>query len=282
LNPRRLQVAEKRIVLGNCGKIDPQDIESYLRAGGFGAYQKACKMKPRAIVEEVKKSGLTGRGGAGFPCGLKWEMAHNIKAKEKYLICNADEGEVGQFKDKYLLSNDPFTLIEVCASQPWPSAPRSLHLSQGRISFYFRPVTQAIKQPGEGLFEAVDITVFEGAGAYVCGEESALMNSIEGQRGESRYKPPYPPQRAMGSPTIINNVETLMTFPYYKQRLSLVQRDGDEEEQGHQGVLHQRRCRTSGIYELRWELAQGAGDRSGRRGGCQSVQVGVPPAPSSL
>jgi len=91
-------VAEKRIVLANCGAVDPQDIESYLKAGGFKAYEKARGMKPKAIVAEVKKSGLTGRGGAGFPCGLKWELAMNAKGRQKYLICNADEGEVGAFK----------------------------------------------------------------------------------------------------------------------------------------------------------------------------------------
>ena len=105
-------MAEKRIVLGNCGIIDPRDIVAYIAKGGFKALEKARKMKPAAIVAEIKKSGLTGRGGAGFPCGLKWELALNTKAKQKYLICNADEGEVGTFKDKYILSHDPFGLIE--------------------------------------------------------------------------------------------------------------------------------------------------------------------------
>jgi len=209
-------VAEKRIVLGNCGAIDPQDIESYLRNGGFKAYQKARKMKPKAIVEEIKKSGLTGRGGAGFPCGLKWELARNTKAKTKYLICNADEGEVGTFKDKYLLSHDPFGLIEgICIAGLAIGAQQAFIYLRAEYHFLYDPLCRNVAQAKEkGFLKHLDIKVFEGAGAYICGEESALMNSIEGQRGESRYKPPYPPQRGLWNmPTIINNVETLMNIP---------------------------------------------------------------------
>ncbi len=210
-------MGEKRIVLGNCGKIDPQDIESYLRAGGFGAYQKACKMKPRAIVEEVKKSGLTGRGGAGFPCGLKWELAMNARGRQKYLICNADEGEVGAFKDKYILSHDPFGLVEgmLIAGMAVGAGTAYIYL-RGEYHPLNDLLASAIGQArSKGYLKDMDIQVFEGAGAYVCGEESALMNSIEGQRGESRYKPPYPPQRGLWDhPTIINNVETLMNIPH--------------------------------------------------------------------
>ncbi len=210
-------MGEKRIVLGNCGKIDPQDIESYLRAGGFGAYQKARKMKPRAFVEEVKKSGLTGRGGAGFPCGLKWELAMNARGRQKYLICNADEGEVGAFKDKYILSHDPFGLVEgmLIAGMAVGAGTAYIYL-RGEYHPLNDLLASAIGQArSKGYLKDMDIQVFEGAGAYVCGEESALMNSIEGQRGESRYKPPYPPQRGLWDhPTIINNVETLMNIPH--------------------------------------------------------------------
>ena len=210
-------MAEKRIVLGNCGAIDPQDIESYLRNGGFKAYQKARKMKPKAIVEEIKKSGLTGRGGAGFPCGLKWELARNTKAKTKYLICNADEGEVGTFKDKYLLSHDPFGLIEgICIAGLAIGAQQAFIYLRAEYHFLYDPLCRNVAQAKEkGFLKHLDIKVFEGAGAYICGEESALMNSIEGQRGESRYKPPYPPTRGLwDKPTIINNVETLMNVPH--------------------------------------------------------------------
>jgi len=210
-------VAEKRIVLGNCGAVDPQDINSYLKAGGFKAYEKARRMKPRAIVDEVKKSGLTGRGGAGFSCGVKWELALNARVGQKYLICNADEGEVGAFKDKYILSHDPFGLIEgmliaglvIGARQAYIYLRDEYHSLNSLLA-------SAIEQAGsKGYLKDTDIQVFEGAGAYVCGEESALMNSIEGQRGESRYKPPYPAARGLWNmPTIINNVETLMNVPH--------------------------------------------------------------------
>ena len=210
-------MAEKRIVLGNCGAIDPQDIESYLRNGGFKAYQKARKMKPKAIVEEIKKSGLTGRGGAGFPCGLKWELARNTKAKTKYLICNADEGEVGTFKDKYILSHDPFGLIEgICIAGLAIGAQQAFIYLRAEYHFLYDPLCRNVAQAKEkGFLKHLDIKVFEGAGAYICGEESALMNSIEGRRGESRYKPPYPPTCGLwDKPTIINNVETLMNVPH--------------------------------------------------------------------
>ena len=211
-------MAEKRIVLGNCGVIDPQNIETYLARGGFKGFVKARdKMKPKAIVDEVKKSGLTGRGGAGFSCGLKWELARNTKAKRKYLICNADEGEVGTFKDKYILSHDPFGLIEgMCIAGLAIGAQQAFIYLRAEYHFLYDLLCRAVAQAREkGFLKHMDIQVFEGAGAYVCGEESALMNSIEGQRGESRYKPPYPPTRGLWNmPTIINNVETLMNIPH--------------------------------------------------------------------
>ena len=209
-------MAEKRIVLGNCGVVDPQDIESYLKGGGFRAFEKARRMKPKAIVAEIKKSGLTGRGGAGFNCGLKWELAMKAKGRQKYLICNADEGEVGAFKDKYILSHDPFGLIEgMCIAGLAIGARQAYIYLRSEYHSLNSLLISAIEQAGsKGYLKEMDIQVFEGAGAYVCGEESALMNSIEGQRGESRYKPPYPPTRGLWNmPTIINNVETLMNIP---------------------------------------------------------------------
>lgn len=208
---------EKRIVLSNCGSIDPKDIGTYLARGGFTGLDKAQKMKPKAIVEEVKKSGLTGRGGAGFPCGLKWEIALNAKTKKKYLVCNADEGEVGTFKDKYILTHDPFGLIEgMCIASLAIGAQQAYIYLRNEYHFLYDQLCSAIEQAkSKGYLKHIDIRVFEGAGAYICGEESALMNSIEGRRGESRYKPPYPPTSGLWDyPTIINNVETLMNVPH--------------------------------------------------------------------
>lgn len=210
-------MAEKRIVLGNCGVIDPRNIDTYMAKGGFKGFEKARKMKPGAIVEEVKKSGLTGRGGAGFKTGLKWELALNAKSKDKYLICNADEGEVGAFKDRYILSNDPFGLIEgMCIAGLAIGAKQAYIYLRAEYHFLNELLCHAISQvKAKGFLKQMDISVFEGAGAYVCGEESALMESIEGKRGESRYKPPYPPTRGLWNmPTIINNVETLMNVPH--------------------------------------------------------------------
>ena len=208
---------EKRVVLENCGVINPEDITTYLDRDGFGAWQKALdKMTPEQIIEEVKASGLRGRGGAGFPCGLKWELASKAPGDEKYVICNADEGEVGTFKDRYILENDPFSLIEGIAI-----AARAVGARQGYIYLraeyhhLFDLLLNAVKQARErGFIPHMDIEIYEGAGAYVCGEESALMDSIEGKRGEVRYRPPFPPTKGLwGKPTIINNVETLMNIP---------------------------------------------------------------------
>ncbi len=208
---------EKRIVLKNCGVVDPRDITTYLDRGGFRAFLKARDtMKPGEIIDEIKRSGLTGRGGAGFSCGMKWELARKTAAREKHLICNADEGEVGTFKDRYILTNDPFGLIEgLCIA--------GLAIGAGKGYIYLRAeyhslrerLVQAIEQVRRnGFLKHMDLQVFEGAGAYICGEESALMDSMEGKRGESRYKPPFPPVSGLwGKPTVINNVETLMNVP---------------------------------------------------------------------
>ncbi len=208
---------EKRIVLKNCEIINPNDINTYLSQDGFKALKKAlAEMAPEQVIEEVKASGLRGRGGAGFPCGLKWELARNAPGDEKYVICNADEGEVGTFKDRYILEKDPFSLIEGIAIAAY-----AIGVQQGYI--YLRAeyhhlldlLLKAIGQAREkGFLKHVDIDIREGAGAYVCGEESALMDSIEGKRGEARYKPPFPPSEGLWrKPTIINNVETLMNIP---------------------------------------------------------------------
>jgi len=211
-------VPERRIILKNCVVIDPGDISSYLKSGGFTSFVKARDtLTPDKIIDEIKKSGLTGRGGAGFSCGLKWELARNAKTKKKYIICNADEGEVGTFKDRYLLTNDPFGLIEgICIAGLAVGAGQAYLYLRAEYHSLFKLLSNAIDQVRQkGFLKHMDIRVFEGAGAYICGEESALMNSIEGGRGESRYKPPYPPTQGLWeSPTVINNVETFMNIPH--------------------------------------------------------------------
>jgi len=210
-------VPEKRIVLRNCGVIDPKRITTYLDRGGFKAWQKARdEMTPEAVIEEIKASGLRGRGGAGFPTGLKWELTRKAQGDEKYVICNADEGEVGTFKDRYIMEGDPFTLVEAMAIAGYAiGSNRAYIYLRGEYHYLIDLLTNAISQAKEmGFLEHLTIDIFEGAGAYVCGEESALMDSIEGKRGEVRYRPPFPPTKGLwGKPTVIDNVETLMNIP---------------------------------------------------------------------
>ena len=207
---------EKRIVLKNCEVIDPESITTYLDRDGFRAWQKVLdEMTPEQVIEEVKTSGLRGRGGAGFPCGLKWELAGKAQGDEKYVICNADEGEVGTFKDRYILENDPFTLIEGIAIAAYAIGAKQGYIYlRAEYHYLLDLLMNAIGQVRErGFLQHVDIDIREGAGAYICGEESALMDSIEGKRGEVRYRPPFPPSRGLWEkPTIINNVETLMNI----------------------------------------------------------------------
>ncbi|MFZ5570695.1 MAG: complex I 51 kDa subunit family protein [Thermodesulfobacteriota bacterium] len=246
---------EKRIVLRNCGAADSRDLESYLGRGGFAAFRKARDfMKPDHIIEEVRQSGLTGRGGAGFSCGLKWQLAKNTKAGRKFLICNADEGEVGAFKDRYLLTHDPFGLIEgMCIAGLAIGATAGTIYLRAEYHSLFDPLSRALEQVrSRGFLQQMDIVLFEGAGAYICGEESALMNSLEGLRGESRFKPPYPPVRGLfGQPTVINNVETLMNIPYIIQHgareFSAI---GTRRSKGTKVFSVSGDVRNPGVYEL--------------------------------
>jgi NADH:ubiquinone oxidoreductase subunit F (NADH-binding) len=208
---------QKRVVLRNCGLIDPKSINSHIKKGGFVALEKArTQMTPEKVIDEVIKSGLMGRGGAGFSCGLKWKLARERAAEEKFILCNADEGEVGTFKDRYILENDPFTLIEAIAIAGWAVGARKAYIYL-RAEYHFLAgiIFNAVNQAKEkGFLRHMEIELREGAGAYMCGEESGLMNSLEGLRGEARYRPPFPPERGLwGMPTIINNVETLMNVP---------------------------------------------------------------------
>ena len=203
------------IVLRNVEAIDPGNIATYLERGGFRALSGARKAGPEAVISEVKASQLKGRGGAGFPCGTKWELARSASGDVKYLICNADEGEVGTFKDRFLIQHDPFSLIEGIAIAAYAiGAERAFIYLRGEYRYLLPVLKTAIDQAtSKGLID-VTIEIREGAGAYVCGEESALMNSIEGRRGEVRFRPPFPPTSGLFSrPTVINNVETLMNIP---------------------------------------------------------------------
>jgi NADH:ubiquinone oxidoreductase subunit F (NADH-binding) len=202
---------EMRIVLRNLGKIDPLKIDDYINQGGYTAIEKARKMNRSDVIEEVKKSGLRGRGGAGFNAGMKWSFAYNDEADQKYVVCNADEGEPGTYKDRIIMENDPHLLLEgmaICAYAI--GATKGYIYCRGEYPQVVDILDKAIEQAkNKGVLGNFDIEVRMGAGAYVCGEETALIESIEGRRGEPRFKPPYPPVSGLwGKPTIVNNVET--------------------------------------------------------------------------
>ena len=165
---------QQHIVLRNCGVINPAEIATYLERDGFKALRKATlEMTPEEVIGELKASGLRGRGGAGFPCGLKWELAGKAPGSEKYVICNADEGEVGTFKDRYILEKDPFTLIEAIAIAAFAVGSRKAYIYlRAEYHYLLELLANAIKQAQDGGFLGdFEIDICEGAGAYVCGEE---------------------------------------------------------------------------------------------------------------
>ena len=246
---------EKRVVLKNCGVIDPNDISTYLDKDGLKALQIVRdKMTPEETIEEIKTSGLRGRGGAGFSCGLKWELARKAQANEKFLICNADEGEVGTFKDRHILEYDPFTLLEGMAIAGYAIGAKLAYIYLREEYHYLLGLLKnAIDQSREkGFLEHFHIDIREGAGAYICGEESALMESIEGKRGEARYRPPFPPSKGLfGKPTIINNVETLMNIPQIILKgADWFNQMGTEESKGTKVFSVSGDVEKPGIYEL--------------------------------
>ena len=245
---------EKRILSKNCGKIDPGDISSYEAEGGFKGLEKARGMSPEDVIGEIKASGLRGRGGAGFPCGAKWEMARKSSGDEKFLICNADEGEVGTFKDRYLLQHDPFSVLEGLAIAGYAiGAGKAYIYLRAEYHYLLAGLEKAISQcRDKGYLDHLDVKIQEGAGAYICGEESALMNSIEGKRGESRYRPPFPPESGLfEKPTIINNVETLVNVPHIIENGSAwYQGLGTKESKGTKLFCVSGDVKRPGVYEM--------------------------------
>jgi NADH:ubiquinone oxidoreductase subunit F (NADH-binding)/Fe-S-cluster-containing hydrogenase component 2 len=224
--------SQELLALRNRGRLNPEEIDEYIALGGYSALPKALfDMEPPAIVEEVKTSGLRGRGGAGFPTGIKWELARNAESESgrKYIVCNADEGDPGAFMDRSLLEADPHAVLEGMAI-----GARAIGAAEGFVyvreeyPHAVRMVTRAIDQAeeygllGEDILGSgfdFKISVVRGAGAFVCGEETALMASIEGREGRPRPRPPYPAQSGLwGCPTNINNVETWANVPRIIER----------------------------------------------------------------
>jgi NADH:ubiquinone oxidoreductase subunit F (NADH-binding)/(2Fe-2S) ferredoxin/NAD-dependent dihydropyrimidine dehydrogenase PreA subunit len=216
---------QQRIILRNCGHINPERIEDYIATGGYGALQKALKeMSPEQVIDVIRRSGLRGRGGAGFPTGQKWEFCHNARGDQKYMICNADEGDPGAFMDRSTMEGDPNTVIEGMTIAAYAiGASEGYIYIRAEYPLAVKRVRLALKQAeekgflGDGILGtdfSFHIHVKEGAGAFVCGEETALMASIEGKRGMPRSRPPFPATSGLwGKPSNINNVKSLATVP---------------------------------------------------------------------
>ncbi|MBI2302901.1 MAG: NADH-quinone oxidoreductase subunit NuoF [Armatimonadetes bacterium] len=217
---------QHKIVLENCGVIDPERIEEYIARDGYLALGNALTaMTPDQVIDEVKLSGLRGRGGAGFPTGLKWGLLRQSPGPQKYVICNADEGDPGAFMDRSVLEGDPHRVLEAMAIKGYATGADTGYIyCRAEYPLAIRRIEIAVRQAreygclGEGLFEtdfSFDIELRVGAGAFVCGEETALMQSIEGKRGQPMPRPPFPTQRGLwGCPTSINNVETYANIPW--------------------------------------------------------------------
>ena len=209
-----------RIALRNCGVINPEDIDEYIAYDGYAALGKVLtSMTPQQVIDEIKASGLKGRGGAGFPTGMKWQFAANSPGPVKYACCNADEGDPGAFMDRSVLEGDPHSVLEAMTIAGYAiGATQGYIYVRAEYPIAVQRLQTALKQSheygflGENIFDSgfsFDIDIRLGSGAFVCGEETALMVSIEGKRGEPRCRPPYPAVKGLfGKPTILNNVET--------------------------------------------------------------------------
>ena len=215
---------EARVVMEKCGRIDPEDIYDYIAEGGYSTLVKALQLQPDEIIKRIEASGLRGRGGAGFPTGRKWGFARSATAQGKTVICNADEGDPGAYMDRTILESNPHQLLEgmlICAYAV--GAGDATVYVRAEYPLAVKTLTKAIAQArelgllGKGILGTtfdLDVTLFQGSGAFVCGEETALIQSIEGNRGMPQHRPPYPVQKGLwGRPTVINNVKTLSSVP---------------------------------------------------------------------
>ncbi|MDI3547480.1 MAG: formate dehydrogenase ferredoxin subunit [Halanaerobiales bacterium] len=254
---------QKRIVLSNCGRIDPENIDEYIAIGGYEAAGKAItEMTPQEVIDEVKESGLRGRGGGGFPTGLKWQFTHDAEGDKKYIICNADEGDPGAFMDRSVLEGDPHRVIEGMIIAAYAiGADEGYVYVRAEYPLAIKRLEKAIAQAeeygllGEDLFGSgfnFKLHIKKGAGAFVCGEETALMASIEGKRGMPRPRPPYPAQKGLwGKPTNINNVETYANVPYIiKEGAKAFNSIGTENSKGTKVFALTGKINNTGLVEV--------------------------------
>lgn len=216
---------EQKILLKNCGFTDPTDINHYLANGGYSTLTKTLQMSPDQIIEQIENSGLRGRGGAGFSTGEKWKICRNSHGRPKYLICNGDEGDPGAFMDRSILESDPHSVIEGMLIASYAIGARYGYIYiRAEYPLAVEHTRIALRQARQSHFLGrhilgsdfnFDITLFQGSGAFVCGEETALIASLEGKAGMPRHRPPYPPVLGLyGKPTVVNNVKTLAFVPH--------------------------------------------------------------------
>jgi formate dehydrogenase iron-sulfur subunit len=285
--------SQTRLTFARVGLIDPLDLADYEAHGGLAGLRRALAMTPEAIVDEVKLSGLRGRGGAGFPTGIKWDTVRLARADRKFIVCNADEGDSGTFADRMLMEGDPFTLIEgmVIAGLGTGAAkgfvyirseyPDAIEVMSGAVAIAREAGLLGPSILGRG--PAFDIEVRVGAGAYVCGEETSLLNSLEGKRGVVRAKPPLPALEGfMGRPTVVNNVLSLATVPVIFERGAQAYADfGLGRSRGTIPVQIAGNVRHGGLFETAFGMTLGhlvhdigGGTASGRP--VKAVQVGGP------
>jgi NADH-quinone oxidoreductase subunit F len=252
-----------KIALRNVGVVDPLSIDEYIARDGYFALHKALtKMTPEEVIKEIKDSGLRGRGGAGFPTGLKWELARQQKSDVKYMICNADEGDPGAFMDRSVLEGDPHSIVEAMTIAGYAiGAQKGFVYVRAEYPLAIERLGKAIETAheygflGENIFGSgfsFDIEIRIGAGAFVCGEETALMHSIEGKRGQPRVKPPFPVQKGLwGKPSVINNVETLaLVPPIILKGASWFRQYGTEKSPGTKVFALAGKIKNTGLVEV--------------------------------
>ena len=284
---------QTRLTFARCGVIDPIDLEDYAEHDGYKGLAAALALGPAGIVDAVTKSGLRGRGGAGFPTGIKWKTVADAKADRKFIVCNADEGDSGTFADRMVMEGDPFMLIEgMTIAGIAVGATRGYIYCRSEYPHSIAALNSAILSAkragllGDNILDTpfcFDIEVREGAGAYVCGEETALLDSIEGKRGQVRAKPPLPAHVGLfGKPTVINNVLSLAAVPFIMDKGAQAYADyGMGRSRGTMPIQLAGNIRNGGLFEVAFgvtlgELVNdiGGGTLSGRP--VRAVQVGGP------
>ena len=262
LKPVSVVGGDIRILTSNCGQGQPTSLADYQAHGGYTGLKKALTIKPQAVIAEVKASGLVGRGGAAFPTGVKWEGAANAPDQPKYIVCNADESEPGTFKDRILMEEDPHRIIEgMIIAGIAVGASQGYIYVRGEYPYAFKVMSDALAEArqagviGANVFGSgfnFDIEMRLGAGAYICGEETALLESIEGKRGLPRIKPPFPTTHGLfGKPTVINNVETFCNVPLIIDRGAAEYRKiGIERSPGPKLFCVSGHVQRPGLYEV--------------------------------